>query len=416
MDRILEKKSWSTKKIIVTSAGAVAAVIAVWLLVSAAGAKSLNVDRSRVTVSEVKRAVFREYITVTGTVEPLNIFYLDASDGGKILRKYVEEGAVVKAGDPLVKLDNPSLSLQVMSTQSSFLQAETMTKQTRMTFEQNLLGKQDQLLQVELGLLNQKRVFSNSRTLFEKGLVSKNEYESACERYDALVKSRALLMEVLKRDSITLRQLAETGESNGAMAKNYMALIEEQLANLTVRAPVSGRLTAFVGEIGQSVAKGYRFGQIDNIGESKVRAMIDEHYIARIASGQTGEIDFDGRSYRLQIRTVYPQVVNGVFAVEMVFMNEPPKALRRGVTVRINLQLGADAEALLVDNGGFFAATGGQWIFVVDKAGTTAERRQISIGRQNPLSFEVTGGLSAGERVITSAYETYVEYQRLVLK
>ncbi|HLP18509.1 MAG TPA: efflux RND transporter periplasmic adaptor subunit [Bacteroidota bacterium] len=416
MDRVLEKKKWNAKKVMIISAGAIGILVVIWMLLSATGMKSLRVDAASVRISEVKRASFREYISVSGTVEPLHIFYLDVADGGRILRKFVEEGAVVKAGDALIKLDNPALSLQVMSTQSSFLQAETMTKQTRLTFEQNLLNKQDQLLEVELNLLNQRRLYTNSRALFEKGLISKNEFESASERYETLQKSRALLIEVLKRDSLTLKQLTDVGESNGMMAKNYMALIEEQLANLTVRAPVSGRLTSFTAEIGQSIARGYRLGQIDNIGESKVRATIDEHYIARVAPGQTGDIEFDGKPYKLEIKTVYPQVVNGVFAVEMVFVNEPPKSLRRGQTVRINLQLGAATDALLIENGGFFGTTGGQWIFVLDRDGASAVRRPITIGRQNPMSFEITGGLAAGERVVTSSYESYGDCDKLILK
>jgi HlyD family secretion protein len=416
MDRIREKKQWNKKKILGLAAGALAAAAAVWMLVSAGDGKSLKVEKERLTISDVKRAAFVDYISVSGTVEPLHIFYLDVADGGRILRKYVEEGATVNAGDPLIKLDNPALSLQVMSTQSSFLQAETMTKQTRLTFEQNLLAKQDQLLEVELNLLTQKRIFTNNRTLYDKGLISRNEYEAASEKYETLLKSRALLIEVLNRDSLTLKQLSEHGETNGVMAKNYMALIEEQLANLTVRAPITGRLTSFSAEIGQSVGKGYRLGQIDNVGDSKVRASIDEHYIARVAAGQTGDVDFDGKTYRLQIKTVYPQVVNGVFAVEMVFLNVPPKALRRGQTVRINLQLGAAADAVLVENGGFFTATGGQWVFVVDKTLSSAVRRRITIGRQNPQYFEVVEGLQPGDHVITSPYDAFGDCEKLLLQ
>jgi HlyD family secretion protein len=416
MDRARAQQHWTTKKIIgITSAIAVAAAV-VWMLVNMGSGKVLKVEKERLTMSEVKRAAFQDFISISGTVEPLNIFYLDVADGGRILKKFVEEGAIVKAGDPLIKLDNPALSLQVMSTQSSFLQAETMTKQTRLTFEQNLLNKQDQLLELELNILNQKRTYTNNRTFYEKGLISKNEYDAGCDKYETLLKGRALLLEVLKRDSLTLRQLEEHGEADGTMAKNYMALIEEQLANLTVRAPISGRLTAFNAEIGQSIGKAYRLGQIDNIGESKVRATIDEHYIARVAVGQIGEVEFDGKLSRLQIKTVYPQVVNGVFAVEMVFMDKQPPSLRRGQTVRINLQLGASTDATLVENGGFYAATGGQWIFVVDHSGSSAARRRISIGRQNPQYFEVVDGLQPGEHVITSSYDAYGDCEKLLLR
>ena len=416
MDRVIEKRTWTKKRVITYGTVAAFVVFVLFTFVFADRSSKLNVEREKITISEVKRAPFQEYIPVTGTVEPVQTFFLDLADGGKVMQKFVEEGAFVKVGDPIVKLDNPNLSLQVMNTQSSFLQAESMSRQTRLTFEQNLLSRKNQLLDLNLNLLIQERDYRNNKALFDKGMISKNEFDASKEKYETSLKSKELLLAALKNDSLTFKQLVLQSESNLDMSKKYLSVVESQLANLTVRAPIKGQLTSLKAEIGQSVGAGYRLGQIDNIDSFKVRTEIDEHYISRVRAGQTGEYEFDGKTYTLVIRTVYPQVVNGVFYVDMMFENSQPKGIRRGQTVHVKLQLGDSAEALLIENGGFYTTTGGQWIFVLDKSGSMAERRPIKIGRQNPQYFEVLEGLKVGEKVITSSYDNYVEVDKLVLK
>lgn len=323
---------------------------------------------------------------------------------------------MLKPGNPIIKLDNPQLSLSELSTQSNFLQAQSMSRQTKLTFEQNLLNRQNQLLNLELDLLNQSRIFKNNKALFEKGLISKIEYETSKDKYETLIESKHLLQEALKRDSLTLTQLVQQGEIDVEMSSKYLKLVEEQLANLTVRAPIKGQLTSLKCEIGQSVGAGYRLGQIDNIDSFKVRVEIDEHYISRIREGQIGSFDFNNTTYTLQIKTVYPQVTNGRFYVDMMFSGRQPNGIRRGQTVHIKLQLGGLSDALLVESGGFYSTTGGQWIFVVDPTESYAERRNIKIGRQNPLYYEVLEGLKQGEKVITSSYDNYVDYDKLIFE
>ncbi len=416
MDKIIEKKKWTTKKISIILASSLFVLFLLFTFVFADRKSKLNVEKEKITITEVKRASFQEFIPITGTVEPIQTFYLDLADGGRVVQKFVQEGAFLKVGDPIVKLDNPNLSLQVMSTQSSFLQAESMSRQTRLTFEQNLLNKQDQLLNLNLNLFNQERTYKNNKVLFEKGMISKNEYEDGKEKYETLLKSKELVLEVLKRDSLTFTQLVQQSESNVEMSKNYLNLVKDQLANLTVKAPIKGQLTSLNAEIGQSVNSGYRIGQIDNIDSVKVRAEIDEHYISRVTEGQTGEYQLDEKSYTLKIKTVYPQVTNGRFYVDMVFTSNKPKGIRRGQTVHIKLQLGGLSDAVLVESGGFYSTTGGQWIFVVDKSESFAVRYPIKIGRQNPLYYEILEGLKPGQKVVTSSYDTYGDIGKLILK
>ncbi|MFZ1289067.1 MAG: HlyD family efflux transporter periplasmic adaptor subunit [Melioribacteraceae bacterium] len=416
MDRKIEKKKWTPKKIVLYSAIALFVFFILYIFVLADQSSKLNVEKERITISEVRQAPFQEYIPVTGTVEPIQTFYLDLSDGGRVTQKFVEEGAMLKIGDPIIKLDNPNLSLQVMSTQSSFLQAQSVSRQTRLNFEQNMLNRRNQLLDLNLNLLIQERNYKNNKVLFEKGLISKNDYDESSEKYQTLIKSMDLLKEVLKKDSLTYIQLVQQGDSDIEMSKNYLALVQSQLANLTVRAPIKGQLTSLNAEIGQSIGQGYRIGQIDNIDSFKVRTEIDEHYISRISEGQTGEYEFNGKVYTLVIKTVYPQVTNGRFYVDMMFVNEQPKGIRRGQTVHVKLQLGGLSNALLVDRGGFYQTTGGQWIFVVDASGSFAVKRNIKLGRQNPQEFEVLEGLKVGEKVIVSSYDNYGDVEKLILQ
>lgn len=416
MDRIIEKKKWTPKKIIGIGSASVFILFLIFTFAFRDSSSKLNVSRERITISEVKKAAFMEYIPVTGTVEPIQTFYLDLSDGGKVIKKFVEEGVMLNVGDPIIKLDNPNLSLQVMSTQSSFLQAESYARQTKLTFEQNLLYKQNQMLDLNLNLVNQKRIYNNNKVLFEKGLISENEFDASEEKYETLVESKDIMTEALRRDSLTLKQLIEQGESNLEMSKNYLTLVQEQLANLTVKAPIKGQLTSLNAEIGQSVGAGYRLGQIDNIDSFKVRVEIDEHYISRVTEGQFGEYETGNKTYKLEIRKVYPQVLNGRFYADMMFVDSEPEGIRRGQTMHIKLQLGGLSDAVLVETGGFYSVTGGQWIFVMDKSGSFAERRPIKIGRQNPQYYEVLEGLQPGDQVITSSYDNYTDYDKLMIE
>ncbi len=416
MDKQREKKTWTLKRITTISVAGLIFIFIIYLLFFSDKSSKLNVEKERLTISEVKRGPFQEFIPITGSIEPIKSFYLDLTDGGRIVQKYIEEGSFVNVGDPIIKLENANLSLQVMNTQSSFLAAESQLNIAQLTFEQNRLSKQNQLLDLNVRLLNQKRNYETNKTLFEKGMTTKFEYEASKEQFEYLSKSKALMLEVLKKDSLTSVQLVEQNKANVERSKNYLQLIEDQLANLTVRAPIKGQLTSLNAEIGQSVGFGYKLGRIDNTDSYKVRAEVAEHYIARVREGQIGEYEFNGNTYQLTVKTVYPQVTNGIFFIDLQFVTEQPKGIRRGQAVHVKLQLSDLSEALMVESGGFYSTTGGQWIFVVDKTESYAVRRSIKIGRQNPLYYEILEGLKPGEKVVTSSYDNYGEIEKLILK
>lgn len=416
MDRQLEKKFWNKNRIIGAVFAAVFIIFIFYVFVFGDRSSKLNIEKDKITISEVKRSLFQEYIPVSGAIVPFQTVYLDLSDGGRIAEKFVEEGAFLNAGDPIIRLENQSLAIQLMNTQSSFLAAEAQLSQNRLTFEQNRLSKEMNMLDYDNRFRTQKRAYDINKALYEKKLCSFEEYEKSRVDFEYIKKSRELMRQMLAKDSITNVQNALQDKANVERSKKYLKLIEAQLADLTVKAPIKGQLTSLNAEIGQSVGSSYKLGQIDNTDSYKIRADVDEHYISKVRAGLTAEYELDEGKYSLTVKTVYPQVTNGKFSIDLIFNGGQPKGLRRGQSVNIKLELSDPSKVTLIDNGGFFSVTGGQWIYVVDKSGAFAVKRQIKIGRQNPQYYELLDGLKPGEKVITSSYDNFGDADKLILK
>ena len=415
MDRKIEKKTWTSKRIITYGGGGLFFIFIFYLLVFADKSSKLNVESERLTISEVKFGQFQEFIPITGTVQPIETFFLDVSEGGRVVQKYVEEGAFVNVGDPIIRMDNAELTLSVIYNQANVFSQINNLRSTRLSMEQNRLNLRSQILDIEYDLIDKKRIYENNKILFEKNLISKIEFDRSKEQYEYAVQKKNLTFETYRQDSLfRAQQIAQLEQSVETLQSN-LSVTKTQLENLTVRAPIKGQLTALNAEIGQSIARGENLGRIDVIDSNKVRASIDEHYIARVLPGQKGEFTFAEKSYELIIKTVFPQVTNGRFEVDMHFVGEVPNGIRRGQTLHITLELGELGEAVTIDRGGFYQTTGGQWIFVIDKSGGFATKRSIKLGRQNTNSFEVIEGLKPGEKVITSSYDTFGDVEKLVL-
>ena len=416
MDKKIEKKKWTPKRILTYGGGGLLFIFIIYLLIFADKSSKLNVESDRITISEVKYGPFQEFIPITGTVQPIKTFFLDVSEGGRVVKKFVEEGDFVNVGDPIIKMDNAELTLSVIYNQANVFSQINSLRSTRLSMEESKLNLRSQLLDIEYDLMDKRRTYENDKVLFEKNLISKNEYDRAKEQYDFAVQKRDLTLETFKQDSLFRTQQISQLEQSVETLQSNLGVTKTQLENLTVRAPIKGQLTALNAEIGQSIARGENLGRIDVIDSNKVRASIDEHYIARVMPGQMGEFTFNGKDYRLIIKTVFPQVTNGRFEVDMHFVGVVPNGIRRGQTLQIKLELGEPDKAITIDRGGFYQTTGGQWIFVVDKSGDYATKRNIKLGRQNTNSFEVLDGLKPGEKVITSSYETFGDVDKLILK
>ena len=415
MDRPIEKKRWSLKKV----AGLF--LIGVFIFASAYGfiksrGSKLNVDVERITIATVEKGPFQEFIPVIGTVLPIKTVYLDAMEGGRVEEVYIEAGSLVHEGDKILKLANTNLLLDIMYRETQLFEQSNNLRNTRLAMEQHRLTLRRELLELEYQIQRQKGIYERDAELVKKELISQQEYEQARDEYQYLLKRKELAIETQKQDSIFRQVQIKQLEASMKRMQTNLDLVREKLENLVIRAPISGQLTSLNAEIGESKSPGERLGRIDVLEGFKVRAAIDEHYIARIEIGRTGTFDLAGKSYKLIVRKIYPEVREGRFEVDMEFDGASPQGIRRGQTLHIRLELGELSEALLLPRGGFYQKTGGQWVYVLDKSGEFATKRAIRLGRQNPRVFEVLEGLEPGERVIISMYDSFGDMDKLILK
>lgn len=385
------------------------------IIISDRGSK-LNVETDKITISSVAEGDFQEFIPVTGTILPHTTFYLAAILGGTVENKFVEEGAMLKKGDKILRLSNTNVQLNALQQETFTYQQINDARNTRLQIEQNSNALQNALVSSNYSLINSREVFERQKTLQEKHLISLQDYQQAENNYNLSLEQQKLAYQNFVADSILKQaQLTQIAASIDRLQKN-LELIRENIDNLTVKAPINGQLTSLIAETGQSKSPGDQLGQIDALDGFKVRADIDEFYILRIANGLHATVEIDTKNYNLKVMKVYPQVTSGKFQVDMTFEGDLPDGIRRGQTLQIRLQLSERTKALLLPRGGFYQKTGGQWIFILNGSGSEAIKRSISLGRQNPDYFEVLTGLIPGDKVVTSSYDNYGDVDKLVMR
>jgi HlyD family secretion protein len=415
MDRIRKKKKWTVKKIAYLSVGALFLFFVFFQFIWADRRSRLKVERERLTVSTVVRAPFQESIPETGTVMPKESRYLDAIEGGIIQEVLIESGTKVKKGDIILTLANSNLQLDVLNREAQLYEQINLLRQTRLSIEQNTLRLKTDLAEIDYQIGILKPQYIRSKELFAERVISLQEFEQVEENYNYQKKRRIFTYESYRKDSISAQeQLRQLNLSEARMLTNLTA-VGRILDNLVITAPIDGQLSRPELEIGQSVTTGQRLGQVDVIGSFKVRVEVDEIYLPRIDKGQVGKFSFDGEQYTLEISKIYPTVSNGVFSVDMDFLNGLPPGIKRGQTLRLRLELSQLTEATLVAVGGFYQDTGGNWVYVLNDDASLAEKRRISLGRKNPDFYEVLDGLQPGERVVTSSYRNFGDNEVLVL-
>ena len=415
MDIILEKKKGLRKKHIpYITGGSVLLILVLWMVFGNHNSR-LSVEKDKIIIETVSKGEFNDYIRINGQVEPINTIQLSAVEGGMVEQKVVEEGTMVRRGDVIVRLKNPMLNLTILDSEAQLAEKQNFLRNTQVQMEQEKLNLKKEKLQLDMDVERKRRKFKQYTQLNAEKLTSQEEYLQAREDFEFAVNSRKLVMERQKQDSIYRGiQIKQMEESLHNMREN-MILVRQRIDNLNVKAPVDGQLGSLDVEIGQSVAAGIRMGQISVLSDYKIEALIDEHYIDKVRAGLNATFERQDKNFALRVRKVYPEVHDKQFKTDFVFAGNRPDNIRAGQTYYINLQLGQPAEAVIVPRGSFYQSTGGQWIFVVSKDGRKATRRTITIGRQNPLYYEVLTGLQPGDRVITSGYDTFGDSQELVL-
>lgn len=416
MDRKIEKKTWTPKRIAAILGGAILIGGIIYQLAFADHRSTMNVEKDRLSIGTVQMGEFTDYILVSGQIEPARTVYLDAIEGGVVNQVIRESGALVDQGDTILILANSNLQLDVMQRETMLYEQINNLRQTRLLLDQNDLNQQGQLAEIDYQISLLEPQYERFKELHDKKLVSDREFEEVKEQYDYNLKRRKLTYASYRNDSIARSiQLNQLRMSESRMQASLTG-VGNILDNLVITAPIAGQLaTPDQLEIGQAINPGQRYGQIDILDEFKVRVPVDELYLPRISAGLKGKFALSGSEYELEITKIYPTITNGRFEVDMEFTGDRPDGIRRGQSVRIRLQLGQSEQSLLLPTGGFFKDTGGNWVFVINPAGN-AEKRQIRLGRKNPEFYEILEGLVEGEKVIISGYENFGDNEVLELK
>lgn len=417
MDKIIEKKTgWRvafTKKALPWWLGALLMVFVVYLIVRPNN-KTLRVDKDTVTISNVVMGEFNDYIRISGRVQPMTTIQLSPQEGGIVEKILIEEGSPVKAGDAILILSNDNLDLQILNSEAELAEKENILRNTQIQMEQQKLDVRQNVLEYSTNVERLRRAYEQQKALYEDKLIAREEYLTAEEDYKLAKQKYDLIIERSTQDSLYRgTQIDRMEESLDNMQLN-MSMIRKRKSNLVVKAPIDGELGLLDVVLGQNIASGTKIGQINSVGVYKVEAQIDEHYIDRVSAGLEATFERQGETYSTIIRKVYPEVRDGKFKADFKFDGEQPGGIRPGQTYYLNLQLGQPEETVIIPRGTFYQRTGGKWIYVVNKDGSKAVKREIRIGRQNPQYYEVLEGLEPGEKVITSGYDTYGDSDVLV--
>ena len=417
MDKIIEKKTgWRvafTKKALPWWLGALLLVFVIYLI-ARPNNKTLRVDKDSLTVSSAVKGEFNDYIRISGRVQPMTTIQLSPQEGGIVEKILIEEGSPVKAGDAILVLKNDNLDMQILNSEAELAEKENIQRNTQISMEQQKLNVRQNVLEYGVQVERLRRAYEQQKALYEDKLIAREEYLKAEEDYRLAKQKYDLVCERAVQDSLyRSTQINRMEESLESMILN-MQMIRKRKSNLVVKAPIDGELGLLDVVLGQSIAAGTKIGQINSVGTYKVEAQIDEHYIDRVIAGLEATFERQGETYSTLIRKVYPEVRDGKFKADFKFDGEQPDNIRAGQTYYLNLQLGQPEEAVIIPRGTFYQKTGGKWIYVVNKEGTKAVKREIRIGRQNPQYYEVLEGLEPGEKVITSGYDTYGDSDVLV--
>jgi HlyD family secretion protein len=416
MDRIIEKKKWTAKKILQLTAIAVFVLFLAYLLLLRDRSSRINVDVNQVTTAKVMLDNFREFIPVDGIVLPKTTIYIDAVLGGTVETKYVEDGAFVKKDDLILKLSNANMQLSYMDQETRMYDAINNLQNSRIALEQNKFLRQKEITNLLYQIDQVQTEFERAQKLYDDGVYTLKEYQDAKRDFEFSSKQLTISLELQRLDSISAEEQKRQISASVERMRANLSQLQNNMEKLTVKAPADGVLTSFNVEIGETKSAGERLGQIDIMDGYKMRASIDERYVSRVVQGQEAELDFNGKTYTLYVSKIYTGVTGGAFQVDMLFSGEVPDNIKRGQTIQMRLQFSTPTEALILKRGGFFQQTGGNWVYVVDPSGGIAVKRDIRLGRQNTKFYEVLEGLEEGEEVIVSSYENFGGKDKVVFK
>lgn len=415
MDRPIEKKSFPRRYAGYIAAAVVAVALLAWLIFGST-ASTMTIDSNEITISDVTRGEFDDYVRLNGQVVPIQVVQISPEEGGIVREKVVEEGTRVRKGDVILRLSNSSLDLQILNAEAELAEKQNLLRNTQITMQQDQLNNRTEQATLDMDCERKLRAYKQNSRLYNEKLISQEEFLKSREDYELARRKQQLIGQRLNQDSLYRHVQMEQMEDNLQNMRKNVLLVRERKNKLEIRSNIDGELGLLDVELGQNIQAGQNIGQINDLSDFKIETKIDEHYIDRVRAGLTATITRDGKQYQLRVRKVYPEVRNGSFRTDFVFEGTRPEQMRSGQTYYVELALGKSSQATLIPRGTFFQTTGGNWIFVLNRSNKKAYRRNISIARQNPQYYEVTEGLEPGERVITSGYEAFKDNEVLILK
>lgn len=415
MDRPIEKKSFPRRYAGYIAAAVVTVALLAWLIFGST-ASTMTIDSNEITISDVTRGEFDDYVRLNGQVVPIQVVQISPEEGGIVREKVVEEGTRVRKGDVILRLSNSSLDLQILNAEAELAEKQNLLRNTQITMQQDQLNNRTEQATLDMDCERKLRAYKQNSRLYNEKLISQEEFLKSREDYELARRKQQLIGQRLNQDSLYRHVQMEQMEDNLQNMRKNVLLVRERKNKLEVRSNIDGELGLLDVELGQNIQAGQNIGQINDLSDFKIETKIDEHYIDRVRAGLTATITRDGKQYQLRVRKVYPEVRNGSFRTDFVFEGTRPEQMRSGQTYYVELALGKSSQATLIPRGTFFQTTGGNWIFVLNRSNKKAYRRNISIARQNPQYYEVTEGLEPGERVITSGYEAFKDNEVLILK
>jgi HlyD family secretion protein len=407
MDRPIDKRTWTPQRTALAASLALG-VIALVYLVATSGTTRLNVESGRLGVAQVKAGEFQEYVPINGAVQPMTTVYLDLEEGGIVEKIYVEGGNPIKQGELILSFSNTTAQKQNIETETRLLENLNQLRNSKISLTQSNLILKDQLLDLNHKIAEQEKTHARFERLMKSpnSQITKEQFETARDLLAYYKDKRTLLEERIRQEKILEVQQSAQIDSSVKRVERNLDILAKIIDSLEVRAPIDGHLSTLSAEIGQSFQRGERIGQIDQLDSFKVRGDVDQYYISKVAIGQHGSFEFDGREYHLEVVKIYPEVTEGLFQVDMKFA-EMPAGIKRGQTLRIDLSLSEAKRTNVVAKGGFYKHTNGRWAYRLSEDGKSARRVDIVVGRQNPQSVEVLEGLAPGDWILTSGYESF---------
>jgi HlyD family secretion protein len=416
MDRPIPKRSWTPSRILALAGAAGLVVLTGYLFFGRGGETRLEVDPSRLSLTQVRVAEFQEYIPITGNVLPHTTVYLDLEEGGIVEHVHVRGGVWVEKGDLILSFSNAAAQKQNIDSESRLLDNLNQLRVSKFDLTQQTLLRQEQRLDLDYQIADLRKTFERYERLMANpnAQLSRETYEETRDKLAYLEEKRSLLDERIRQETVLREQQEKQINDSIERVNRSLEVLARIIDSLEVRAPISGHLSSMNAEVGQNFQRGQRIGQVDQLDSFKIRADVDQYYISKVAVGQSGAFDFNGSRYELEISKIYPEVINNSFQMDLEFVGDAPQGIKRGQSLQIDLSLSESGRATLVNKGGFYRHTSGRWVYKVAEDGKTANRVAIMPGRQNPQAFEVLNGLSEGDWIISSGYDIFKDAEQLI--